>query len=128
MVNLIWATRGRTWGFRFLLDGGFSDPLLVYERAFAGTQGDVAVCRRMGDELALRLRDPLNRTDDAGRVIPHDFVVRGALSNELRSVDDGLREVWPLVADVFASVWDATVAPTPTYISAAIRPGAFGLS
>ena len=25
-MTLIWATRGRTWGFRFLRDGGFEEP------------------------------------------------------------------------------------------------------
>src|SRR5690606_6305373 len=33
--NLVWATRGRSWGFRFLLNGGLSDPLPTYERIFA---------------------------------------------------------------------------------------------
>lgn len=36
-TRLIWATRGRSWGFRFMLDGGLSDPLPDCERAF----GDV---------------------------------------------------------------------------------------
>ena len=34
-MSLIWATRGRTWGFRFLRDGGFPDPLPVYDLAFS---------------------------------------------------------------------------------------------
>ena len=44
-AGLIWATRGRTWGFRFLLDGGQADPLTTYERAFA----------RLPDELTAML-------------------------------------------------------------------------
>ena len=37
--SVIWATRGRTWGFRFLLDAGLSDPLADYERAFGDLRG-----------------------------------------------------------------------------------------
>ena len=39
-MTLIWATRGRTWGFRFLRDGGLEDPLDTYEEAFAGIELD----------------------------------------------------------------------------------------
>ncbi|MCW5951065.1 MAG: hypothetical protein KIT69_02240 [Propionibacteriaceae bacterium] len=60
-MNLIWATRGRSWGFRFLLDGGFADPLPTYEQAFAGLEDDRAVCRKAGGRLALRFPDPLGR-------------------------------------------------------------------
>ncbi len=34
-AGFIWATRGRTWGFRFLRKGGYEDPLGVYEDAFS---------------------------------------------------------------------------------------------
>ena len=36
--RLIWATRGRSWGFRFLLNAGLPDPLADYERSFADSQ------------------------------------------------------------------------------------------
>ncbi len=51
-MNLIWATRGRSWGFRFLLDGGYSDPLPVYEKAFAGAEGESTLCRRVDAHVA----------------------------------------------------------------------------
>jgi hypothetical protein len=74
-VKLVWATRGRTWGFRFLLDGGFSDPLPVYERAFGGIEGESTTCQRVGSHVALRFPDLQGRQDAAGRTIPHDVVV-----------------------------------------------------
>jgi hypothetical protein len=49
--------------------------------------------------------DPLGRRDVAGRVIPHDFVILGPAVEEIDSVEDGLRLVWPLVADEFDRVW-----------------------
>ncbi len=109
--GLIWATRGRSWGFRFLLDGGLSDPLTAYERAFGDLTDAATVLRREGAQLALRFPDPQGRRDAAGRVIPHEFVVFGALAEGITSVEDGVREVWPLVAEAYAGVWRAAEPP-----------------
>jgi len=105
-VRIIWATRGRAWGFRFLLDGGHDDPLPVYDRAFAGTENESTVYRRVGPLLALRFPDPKGRQDQAGRVIPHDVVVEGPPADDVRSLEDALRLVWPLLADIFANDWE----------------------
>jgi hypothetical protein len=110
--SLIWATRGRSWGFRFLLNGGRSDPLQDYERGFAGLEDEPATCRRSAGRIALRFPDPLDRKDAAGRVIPHEFVVSGALADEIESVEDGLHQIWPLVAGTYARVWDADGPPS----------------
>lgn len=110
--SLIWATRGRSWGFRFLLGGGQPDPLPEYERCFAGLEDEPAVWRRTAGKVALRFPDPLGRKDAAGRVIPHEFVVFGALGDGIESVDDGLRRIWPLVAEAYARVWDAEGPPS----------------
>ena len=111
-MNLIWVTRGRTWGFRFLLDGGARDPLLAYDEVFSGLEGEPLICRRVADKLALRFPDPEGRRDAAGRVIPHEFVVSGPRAQAIDSVEDGLRQVWPLVADRFAQIWDLPTPPT----------------
>lgn len=110
--GLIWATRGRSWGFRFLLDAGLRDPLLDYERAFANLGEEPMVWRRAGGKVALRFPDPLGRRDAAGRVIPHEFVVSGDLAHEIASVEDGLGQIWPLVAGAYARVWDAEGPPS----------------
>ena len=109
---LIWATRGRFWGFRFLLKGGLSDPLLAYERSFAGDDDKPETWRRAAATVALRFPDPLRRRDASGRVIPHEFVVFGDLANEIESVEDGLTHLWPLVAEAYARVWDAERPPS----------------
>ena len=110
--RLIWATRGRSWGFRFLLKGGRSDPLLVYERSFADLEDEPTTCHRAAGKVALRFPDPLGRRDASGRVIPHEFVVFGDSADEIDSVEDGLQQVWPLVAEAYARVWDAERPPT----------------
>lgn len=120
MVGLIWATRGRSWGFRFLLDGEESTPLITYESAFLGTDAETKLCRRANDRLALRFLDPFNRADASGRIIPHDFVVPHPTSSRINSVDDGLREIWPLVADIYDRVWDAEKPPSIAEVRSAI--------
>ena len=111
-MSLLWATRGRSWGFRFLRDGGFPDPLPVYDRAFAGTEGEPTTFRRVGTEVALRFPDPDGRSDEAGRVIPHDIVVLPPLADDVRSVEDGQQIVWPLLADAFARLWNQPRPPS----------------
>lgn len=119
-MNLIWATRGQTWGFRFLKYGGFEDPLPVYDVAFAGVEDGSEAWRRVSETVALpemvalRFRDPLGRQDRAGRVIPHEFVVFQPLANEIGSVEDGRRLVWPLVAKDFIRVWELPKPPSLT--------------
>jgi hypothetical protein len=56
--------------------------------------------------VALRFPDPEGRKDAAGRVIPHEFVVFPPLADEINSVEDGLKKVWPLDSGRFAQVWD----------------------
>lgn len=110
-MSLIWATRGRTRGFRFLRNGGLPDPLLVYDAAFSGIGEETEAWRRDVDTVALRFLDPLAREDLAGRVIPHEFVAFGTSAEEIGSVEDGRRLVWPLVAEEFARVWELTMPP-----------------
>ncbi|RDV08687.1 hypothetical protein DXK94_17385 [Arthrobacter sp. RT-1] len=110
-MKLIWATRGRMWGFRFLRDGGFPDPLVEYDKAFSDTEGEPEVCRRIGEVVALRFPDPRSRQDRAGRIIQHDFVVFPPLATAVGSVGDGIRDVWPLVAEQYEEAWNLPKPP-----------------
>lgn len=110
-MSFIWATRGRTWGFTFLSTAGQRDPLPEYERAMVGLDGARRGCVSTGDAVALKFEDPERRRDRAGRVIPHGFVLYGELAERVATVEDGLREVWPLVSARYESVWDAEQAP-----------------
>lgn len=109
--SMIWATRGRSWGFRFLLDAGLSDPLPDYERAFGDLRDAPTAWFRQDGQVALRFSDPLGRRDSAGRVVPHEFVLFGDLAAAVDSVEDGLNKVWPLVSEMYARVWET---PNPS--------------
>lgn len=89
-MRFIWATRGKDWGFKFLRDGGLSDPLPIYEAAFEGTDPTLST---------LRFDDPEGRTDRAGRVIEHDFVFFDAPAIHCKE------KVWSLVANEYARMY-----------------------
>ena len=110
--HLIWATRGRNWGFRFLLDAGLGDPLPEYERAFAELADEPAAWHRNVQVVAVRFPDPEGRRDAAGRVIPQEFVVFGDGADFVNSVYDGVQHLWPLVEQSFERVWAADTAPS----------------
>ena len=110
-MRFIWATRGFTWGFRFLRTGGFADPLPEYSKAFDAWEGAVEVCQRMGDVLVLRFEDPLARRDRSGRTIPHDFVLYGFNAASPLSAVEATELVWPLVEDEYARSYDLTAPP-----------------
>lgn len=120
--GVVWATRGRSWGFRFLLDGGFPDPLQPYDQAFAGTEGERTVCRRVSSRVALRFPDPDGRCDASGRVIPHDIIVLPPLADDVHSIEDGQRLIWlPRLAAAFTRLWDQPAPPSATEIAKALR-------
>jgi hypothetical protein len=115
-MSFIWATRGRTWGFRFLsTEQPGQDPLARYEEAFAG----LLVARQgvLTGLLAVRFPDPEGRRDRSGRPIPHEFVLTPPLSDSVRSVEDAVEQVWPLVRERYAEVWEASKAPKDTHVS-----------
>ena len=110
-MTFIWSTRGRTWGFRFLRDGGSADPFVDYAEAFSGVEQEREVWRRSNGVVALRFPTPGGLEDSAGRVIPQEFVVFGALASQINSVQGGIDKVWPSVAEEFKRIWDGPEAP-----------------
>jgi hypothetical protein len=110
--GFIWATRGRTWGFRFLRRGGLEDPLGVYEETFSEVGDQAEAWHRVDDKVALRFPDPEGRRDAAGRVIPHDFVLFEPWAKGINSLEDGRQRIWNEVAVEFESVWDKTEPPS----------------
>lgn len=110
-MSLIWATRGKSWGFRFLRSGGSADPLIDYEDVFSGLDGQSYAFRRLGDRVALRFTDPEARQDAAGRPIPHEFVLTGETAKGMSSLEEAREKIWPLVADEYAKIWDQPSPP-----------------
>lgn len=110
-ASLIWATRGRTWGFRFLRTGGLRDPLPVYESEFTLVGDESEIYFRSGRNVVLRIVDPEGRKDASGRDIPHEFIVPPPLADQIHSAQDGLRLVWDAVSAEYAEVWQLREGP-----------------
>lgn len=113
-MKLIWATRGRNWGHRFLLDGGYRDPLPEYDRMFSTLSDESELWHVEGDRAALRFPDPERRADHAGRIISHEFVIFAPEFLEISSAATGLSLVWnqPNVAARFDEIWDLPKPPS----------------
>lgn len=109
--QFIWATRGRSWGFRFLRNGGYLDPLPEYETAFASIAGEHEAWCRVRDRVAVRFPDPEGRRDEAGGTIQHDLVLMGPFADRVDSVGSAIELIWPILAGEFALVWDETDPP-----------------
>jgi len=112
-VSFLWATRGRTWGFRFVVTGGLADPLPVYDDVFSGVGDAAEVWRRVGARGALRFPDPLDRQDRSGRVVRHEFVLLEPGAAEIVSVEDGRDRLWPEVATTFQEIYELPAPPPP---------------
>ena len=110
-MSIIWATRGKSGGFRFLRSGGSADPLIDYEDVFSGLDDQAQAFRRLGDRVGLRFADPEARQDSAGRPIPHEFVLTGESARGVNSLETGRERIWPLVADEYAQIWDQSSPP-----------------
>ena len=105
-MRLIWLTRGRSWGFRFLRDGGFEDPLPEYERVFGSFTNDYADFRRLSDgTVAWRLPDPESRRDDVGRLIVHDFAIYPPDADAISTQTDALASVWDRIATEYSDLY-----------------------
>ena len=110
-MTFIWSTRGKTWGFRFLRDGGVLDPLVEYTQAFSGIENEREIWRRTDKVVAVRFADPQQRQDSAGRIISQEFVLFGDLASLVNSVEDGRATMWRMVAEQFDQIWDQADAP-----------------
>lgn len=114
-MTLVWATRGRSWGFRFIRTAGAPDPLPIYEDAFSSVEDEPEVFRRSQTLVALRFRDPDGRKDQSSRLIFHEFVLQGEMAEDLHSIEEGREKIWPLVADEYERIYDLTTPPEPQH-------------
>lgn len=113
-MKLIWATRGRTWGFRLLRTGDLPDPLLALEAALSLLGDEPQAWRRDGPRAVVRFLDPRGRQDLAGRVIPHEAVLLEPEASNVDSFEEARRAVWAEVEEYFDRVWELPEPPAPT--------------
>lgn len=105
---MLWATRGRTWAFRFLRNDFDVEPLLAYDAGFDGFPADAEGCFRRRDLVALRFVDPEGRCDFAGRAILHEVVLSGSEAEAVTTLPRGVEFVWPIIGPDYELKWDAS--------------------
>ena len=95
--NFLWMTRGKSWEFRFLSKCSSLSPVIeaVYktiflrdESRFGYWKGEIAIDGHKRPYVACRCYDSMMQRDEAGRRIPHDFLL--LCSNEEFSLINGL--------------------------------------
>ncbi len=112
-MRFVWATRGRSWGFRFLNTGELDQPRAVYLDLFDGREFSSHFFERRGPQAAVRFEDPEGRLDRSGRVITHDFVVLEGMDESIQTVEAARAAVWPSVADEYAEFYEQDSTPQP---------------
>lgn len=110
-MSLLWATRGRAWGFRILRCTFPGDPLRTYTPALRALGDAPEGFHADAGTVTLRILDPEGRTDRSGRPIPHEFVADGADADGIDGAEAARERLWPLVTVDYAAIWDR---PSPT--------------
>ena len=107
-MKFLWATRGKLWGFCFLSHADLDDPIPTYDEAFSEGCLTGESFWRGPNTLAFRFKDPLLRTDLSGRPILHEIVIldSAVLLSKINSVDSGMAEIWPTIAEHYAAIWE----------------------
>lgn len=102
---VLWATRGYSWGFKFLKPvHSEEDPLVMYERFFNGVETEELLThQRM--YTACRFPDPEGRKDQSGRLIKHDVVLSHPISSGPKSVEEVVAVCWPHMAARYAELY-----------------------
>ena len=82
--NFLWMTRGKSWEFRFLskcsslssvIDAVYKSVFLRDESRFGYWKGIITVDGAKQSYVACRCYDSIMQRDEAGRRIPHDFLL-----------------------------------------------------
>lgn len=104
----IHASRLKTKGFKFYQQGGLSDSLAEYTKAFGHDASGSETFKRYGDnneKIAASFLDPDGRRDTAGRVIPHEIVIPKSMANGINNLDDVKKKIWPLLSEEYGRLY-----------------------
>ena len=109
-TSVIYSSRGKNKGFRFLEDGGTKTVLSEWEKAFgadggeAGSHGDFF--KKYEGKIAAQFMDPKGRRDAAGRLIPHSIILPPTMTEGVNSIEDVKTKVWPTLEKTYDAFWE----------------------
>lgn len=108
-TGVLHATRGRNKGFSFYDKGGLTEPLREYTSVFGENSEGGDLFKRVGEnneKVGIRFMDPEGRKDRAGRVIPHEVILPAPLAKDVKTLDEAIAKVWPMIKDAVESKYD----------------------
>jgi hypothetical protein len=121
--SILWSTRGYNWGFRFPLQPqkygkDCQDWLEHYEKMFEQfgdddnrvINGYLNIDNKEIPFIAVRFKDPEERKDISGRIIPHEVAVIGDDTQNLINLNsfELKNAVWILVSDTYSKIYQAS--------------------
>jgi hypothetical protein len=121
--SVLWSTRGYNWGFRFPLqpqkyEKYCQDWLEHYEKMFEQfgdddnrvVNGYLKIDNKETPFIAIRFKDPEDRNDISGRIIPHEVAIIGDDTQNLRSLNslELKNAVWTLLSDTYSNIYQAS--------------------
>jgi hypothetical protein len=121
--SILWSTRGYNWGFRFPLQPqkygkDCQDWLGHYEKMFEPfgdddnrvVNGYLNIDNKEIPFIAVRFKDPEERKDISGRIIPHEVAIIGDDTQNLINLNsfELQNAVWFLVSDTYSKIYQAS--------------------
>jgi hypothetical protein len=121
--SILWSTRGYNWGFRFPLQPqkygkDCQDWLGHYEKMFEQfgdddnrvVNGYLNIDNKEIPFVAVRFKDPEERKDTSGRIIPHEVAVVGDDAQNLINLNsfELKNAVWILISDTYSKIYQAS--------------------
>jgi hypothetical protein len=121
--SVLWSTRGYNWGFRFPLQPqkygkDCQDWLGHYEKMFDQfgdddnrvVNGYLKIDNKEIPFIAIRFKDPEQRKDISGRIIPHELAIIGDDTQKIRNFTslELKNAIWMLVSDTYSKIYQAS--------------------
>jgi hypothetical protein len=121
--SILWSTRGYNWGFRFPLQPQkyrkyCQDWLEHYEKMFEQfgdddnrvVNGYLKIDNKEIPFIAIRFKDPEERKDISGRIIPHEVAIIGDDTQSLKSLDslELKNAAWSLLSDTYSEMYQSS--------------------
>jgi hypothetical protein len=121
--SILWSTRGYDWGFRFPLqpqkyEKYCNNWLKHYEKMFEQfgdddnrvVNGYLEIDGKEVPFIAVRFKDPDERKDISGRVIPHEVAILGDDIQDIQNLNslELKNDIWILLSETYARIYQCS--------------------
>jgi hypothetical protein len=101
-TDIVFYSRGKNKGLRFMQNGGTPTPLAEFGKGFQGDYDQpMDYFHKYEGKIAVVLKDPEGRKDHAGRYIPHNLIIPKSMAPGIDNIDDVVEKIWPKLKDIY---------------------------